>query len=268
MVNTSLDWRVEKVQLYDGKGGETPFYSTRREDNGKYLGIVGKDYKIVQNSYIQELCEKICGLQGYEVLHSLSINGGKKTLISLKTGKVRIGDDDIISQITFLNSFDKSSGVGLSFGDLTIRCANQFYKIMKGSNYSFLHNQMIETNLNKVVEMIKSLNIIQKEHYNNLDRFVSTPLSKDLAVKKINKLLDTEITVNNDEFDFKEISTRRKNQFLSIMDCYEEESVHLNETAYTLFNAITRYTTHVINNTSVGIGLQLNNAAYNMCCSL
>lgn len=267
MVNTSLDWKVEKVQLYD-KRGETPFYAIKREDNGKHLGIVGKKYKIVQNSYIQELCEKICGLNGYEVLHSLAIQGGKKTLISLKTGKVRIGDDDIISQITFLNSFDRSSGVSLSFGDLTIRCANEFYKIVKNSDYSFSHSQMVEFNLNSIIQNIAKLNIKQKEHYNNLERFVSTPLSKDLAVKKINKLLDIQVSKSEDEFDFTKVSTRRKNQFLSIMDCYEKESVHLHETVYTLFNTITRYTTHVIDNSAIGIGLHLNNTAYNMCCSL
>lgn len=266
----SLNWNVEKVQLFDGVT-PTPFYATKRMDTGLHLGIVAKNYALLQNSEVLEVCNRICGQMGYELHSGHAINGGKRTLLSVKTGNVKVADDNIISQISITNSFDRSSGIALSFIDTISRCSNEFSRIIKNKAFSFEHNSLMKMRIEDIVSKIELLNKYKEEHYNNLERFVNTSITKDLSLKAISEVLDMEFESENNGnlLSFNEdISTRKKNQFLQFVDCWEIEQKDLDDTLYCLVNSATRYSTHVLNQVYFGKGQEISNKIYDKCLQL
>lgn len=258
-----LDFKVKKVKLIDEDGLTSSFYATRRTDTGLFLGVVGKNYGLIQNDELLEFCERICNQTGYEVFLEDVLSKGKKTVLSIKTGDVKVADDTIISQISVTNSFDRSCGVHFSFCDLTLRCANQFSKIVKNSNYSFEHNANLLQNIEVVVSRIESLNVLQANHYKALVGFTKVKMSKDSAIKKIAAFLEVSI---DDKFKpYPEVSTRKANQFDNFVRCYEKEEVDLGNTVYTFYNASTRYVTHNLKQVFTGKGLKISNRVYDFC---
>ena len=191
---------------------------------------------------------------------------GKKTVLSIKTGNVKVADDTIVSQVSVTNSFDRSCGVHFSFCDLNIRCKNQFSKIIKNSSYSFDHSSNLLENIEVVMSRIENLNLLQTAHYKTLMNFATFNMNKDTAIKKIAKVL--EISIDDDFKPFPEISTRKVNQFNSFINCYEKEEVDLGNTVYTFYNATTHYVTHELNQVFTGKGLNLSNKVYDFCNQL
>lgn len=263
-----LDFLVIKEQM-DSNGVKTPFYCTKRTDNDEFLGVVGKNYPIIQNEQLLDICQKLCNQTGYEIYLEKSIDKGKKVLLSMLCGKVKVGDDIIASQISVANSHTGTTSISFSILDDTIRCSNRFFKVLSDNRLKFNHDSFMFEKIENMIKSISILNDYQKTHYNNLQRFVSTPLSKDLALK----MLASELNLQYDVFtmglkDLEDISTRKKNQFEKLVDCYEIEQSDLNETVYTGYNAITRYSTHILNQPFNGIGLKMSNNIFNNCLNL
>jgi hypothetical protein len=264
----NLNFKVGKV-IDAETNVATPFYATKRLDNGKALGIVAKGYKIFQPSEMLETVQKLCDNTGFELYGDFAINDGKKVLLSVKTGDVKIGDDNIIKQINITNSYDRSSGINFNLGSLTIRCSNQFSKIVKGSQFNFNHNSKMFENIENMIQSIRLLNNEETEYYGCLSKFVSTPLSKDLASRIIAQTLDIQFDNSNDVLLFDEdLSTRKSNIFDRFMNDYETEQADLGQTVYTLFNSATAYSTKTIKSPFSGVGLKISNDIFNKCLQL
>ena len=259
-----IDFIVGKVGLNDSETNvATPFYATKRLDNGKHLGVVAKNYPIFQPSEMLEVVNRLCSEMDYEIFADYSINDGKQVMLSVKTGNIKIGDDNIVKQINIANSFNRSTGVNFNFGNLTVRCANQFSKIVKGSQFSFDHSSRMFENIEEMIKSIKKLNELEIEHYDCLSKFVSTPLSKDLAMKLAGEILDVKFDYTNDVILFDEdLSTRKKNIFARFENSYEEEVADLGNTVYGFMNAGTNYVTHVLKQPHSGNGLRISNLIY------
>jgi uncharacterized protein (UPF0305 family) len=260
MLLNKLNWEVAKVPLQD-MGVNTGFYATKRLDNNTYLSTIGKNYPVLQNSYLLEMCQQICASTGYELYLEEPISGGKQVLISLKCAEVKVGDDKLISQISVANSFTGTTSVGFSTLDLNIRCANQFSRVLNNSAFRFNHDSFVFEKLNEMIKSIKLLNEVQEKHYFDLNRFVSTPFSKDLAIKAISKVLD--IQFENNTFT-EDTSTKKKNIYERFINSYEEEEKDLGNSLWSLTNAATNYVTHVIKQPYHGTGLKINNDIYNL----
>lgn len=262
-----LNWTVSKVQL-QYEGINTGFYATKRDDNNKFLSTIGKNYPILQNHKLLDVCQELCNQTDYKLFMERALEGGKKVLLSLLCGQVKVGDDTINSQISVANSHTGTTSVAFSILDDTIRCDNRFSKIMNVAQFRFNHDSFVFEKLEEMVTKIALLNDYQVKHYDNLRSFVSTPLIKDLALKMLGNVLDIQVNENDVMLFDEDLSTRKKNQFLKMVDCYETESQDLGETLYTCYNTITNYTTHIIEQPYSGVGLKISNDIYNNCLQL
>lgn len=136
-----LDYIVEKRPLftYDREnnkadtGIKTPeitipeYYATVRSDNDAVLGVVGKDYEIVQNTNAFSFFDAIVGGdEGIMYETAGALGKGERIFITAKLpGYIRIGNNDLIEKYLFLStSHDGYGSITAAFTPIRIVCAN------------------------------------------------------------------------------------------------------------------------------------------------
>ncbi len=140
--HAGLDYEVIKSPLFTqgramtiGNAGEIidgedisvhDYYATLRTDSNKVLGVVGKDYHIVQNRDAFSFFDSIVGGDGilYETVGALG-NGERIFITAKLPGYIRVGSNDMIEKYLFLTtSHDGSGSITAAFTPIRIVCAN------------------------------------------------------------------------------------------------------------------------------------------------
>jgi phage/plasmid-like protein (TIGR03299 family) len=136
-----LNYAVEKRPLftYDTENhyGETDiiipeidvpnYFATVRTDTEQVLGVVGKDYEIVQNVNAFEFFDAIVG-GGEGILYETAgaLGKGERIFITAKLpGYIRVGKDDFIEKYLFLTtSHDGFGSITAAFTPIRVVCNN------------------------------------------------------------------------------------------------------------------------------------------------
>jgi phage/plasmid-like protein (TIGR03299 family) len=102
------------------------YYATQRIDNNVVLGVVGKDYEIVQNVDAFSFFDSIVGGDGIQYETAGALGKGERIFITAKLpGYIRVGSDDLIEQYLFLTtSHDGYGSITAAFTPIRIVCAN------------------------------------------------------------------------------------------------------------------------------------------------
>lgn len=102
------------------------FFSTVRTDNDTVLGVVGKDYQIVQNRDAFSFFDSIVGGDGMLYETAGALGNGERIFITAKLPDyIRVGNDDLIEKYLFLTtSHDGSGSITAAFTPIRIVCAN------------------------------------------------------------------------------------------------------------------------------------------------
>lgn len=137
-----LDYKVEKMPLYTGADSsridptgnasdsgliKVPHYfASVRTDNAAPLGVVGKDYQIVQNQDAFTFFDSIAQAEGIRYETAGALGAGERIFITAKMpGHIRVGKDDLIERYIFMtNSHDGSGSITAAFTPVRIVCQN------------------------------------------------------------------------------------------------------------------------------------------------
>lgn len=129
--HAGLDYEVEKRKLFtpafEDTNIEVPnYFSTIRTDNNTVLGVVGKDYQIVQNRDAFSFFDSIVGGDGILDETAGALGKGERIFITAKLPNyIRVGNDDLIEKYLFLTtSHDGSGSITAAFTPIRIVCAN------------------------------------------------------------------------------------------------------------------------------------------------
>ncbi|MDI5887647.1 DUF932 domain-containing protein [Flavobacterium yafengii] len=129
--HAGLDYEVEKRKLFtpsmQNSTIEVPnYFSTVRSDNDAILGVVGKDYQIVQNRDAFSFFDAIVGGDGMLYETAGALGKGERIFITAKLPDyIRVGKDDLIEKYLFLTtSHDGSGSITAAFTPIRIVCAN------------------------------------------------------------------------------------------------------------------------------------------------
>jgi phage/plasmid-like protein (TIGR03299 family) len=111
------------------------YYATMRTDNGAVLGIVGKDYQIVQNRDAFTFFDSIVGGDGIMYETAGALGKGERIFITAKLpGYIEVGNNDLIEKYLFLTtSHDGSGSIMAAFTPVRIVCANTLNAAMKNT---------------------------------------------------------------------------------------------------------------------------------------
>ena len=149
-----LDYIVQKRRLFtvanetltileEGKSGihqiEVPdYYATVRTDSEAVLGVVGKDYEVVQNTDAFAFFDAIVGGDGIQYETAGALGNGERIFITAKLpGYIRVGNDDLIEQYLFLTtSHDGFGSITAAFTPVRIVCNNTLNAALRNCSYA------------------------------------------------------------------------------------------------------------------------------------
>lgn len=135
-----LDYTVEKRPLFTNslpnemaesidfpKTSVPNFFATVRNDNGSVLGVVGKDYEVVQNADAFQFFDAIVGGgNGIKYETAGALGKGERIFITAKLPDyIKVGKQDLIEQYLFLTtSHDGFGSITAAFTPTRIVCNN------------------------------------------------------------------------------------------------------------------------------------------------
>ena len=132
-----LDYEVTKEDIYtmsyncDGQPMDftkriRTHFATMRKDTGDVLGVVGKDYEIVQNKDAFTFFDSIVGGDGIQYETAGALGQGERIFITAKLPDyIKVGNDDLIEQYLFLTtSHDGFGSITAAFTPIRIVCNN------------------------------------------------------------------------------------------------------------------------------------------------
>ena len=150
--HAGLDFRVEKRPLFTYDNGNNfgnadnrkadvsvpNYFATLRTDTEEVLGVVGKDYEVVQNEDAFSFFDAIVGGDGIQYETAGVLGKGERIFITAKLPDyIRIGKDDLIEQYLFLTtSHDGFGSITAAFTPVRIVCRNTLAAALKNKSYS------------------------------------------------------------------------------------------------------------------------------------
>ena len=267
LTDTKTNWGVTKKPLACPDGYPTESFGIYRNDNNKWLGTVGKQYEIMQNSSLAEsiieasldVSDKFRGGQLYE---------GKKVYYQAELNDTQIANDTIKRYITGLNSHDGSSSIGFGFTNKVVVCQNTFHIAMKEVN-KFRHTSSAQQRVELARAEINRMLKIESGLMDNYKRMADTKISTAITKRVIADLFGFED--GDFEKETKEFSTKKINDISKFKDILDSELASHGQTLWGLFNAVTWKTNHQdakegksLENVMVGSGYRKNLNAYNI----
>ena len=93
--NEDIEIRIPEIEVSN-------YFATIRTDNQTVLGVVGKDYEVVQNIDAFSFFDAIVGGDGIQYETAGALDKGEKIFIIAKLpGYIKVGNNDLIEQYLF-----------------------------------------------------------------------------------------------------------------------------------------------------------------------
>jgi phage/plasmid-like protein (TIGR03299 family) len=204
---SGLTWEVEQTPLFMagpayGEGHFVPalestmlevkdYRANVRTDTSGVLGIVGKDYKVVQNREAFAWLDTLLG-HDVEIETAGSLQNGKRVWVLAKLPElVEVGGDEIQRYVFCANSHDGSMAVTAAATNVRIVCANTLGWALNSAtrSYKFRHTGDLSAKLEearKVMDLTLKWDAAFKELG---DELAQIPMSVDTYDNKVVKPL-------------------------------------------------------------------------------
>lgn len=270
-----LDYEVEKSPLFTKGAGiientngiemidselEVPnYFANIRTDNNTVLGVVGKDYHIVQNREAFSFFDSIVG-GGDGILYETAgaLGNGERIFITAKLPDyIRVGNrDDITEKYIFLTtSHDGSGSITAAFTPVRIVCQNTLNASLKNMSnvVRIRHTAGAKQRLDDAHKVMGLANKLSNELESTFNHWAKIKVGDDEMKKLIQlALCPNKETLNHlQKGNFDDLSTLFKN---TVDDAFAyamiSESQQMETTKGTLFgayNAVTGYFQNVRN---------------------
>ena len=200
-----LDYRVEKRRLFtfDSQNSfgnadtvqpsiEVPsYFATVRADNDAVLGVVGRDYQVVQNRDAFSFFDSIVVGEGIQYETTGALGKGERIFITAKLPNyIRVGSEDLIEKYLFLTtSHDGFGAITAAFTPVRIVCANTLNAAMHNHTNSIKirHTANAKERLQQAHKLMGISNKLSAELEEVFNQWAKVPIL-DSEVKKLIQL--------------------------------------------------------------------------------
>ena len=268
-----LDYTVDKRPLftydtdnYHANGNtdivipevEVPnFFATIRTDTDQVLGLVGRDYKIVQNVDAFSFFDSIVGGDGIMYETAGALGKGERIFITAKLPDyIKVGSNDLIEKYIFLTtSHDGYGSITAAFTPVRIVCANTLSAALHNCSNSIKirHTLSAQDRLKEAHKVMGISNLLSIQLEDIFNHWAKVRIT-DNEVKKLIQLAmvpNKEVLRNLQTGELDELSTC----FMNICDnAYEyamasptQQTDTTKGTLFGAYNAITGYFQNVRN---------------------
>ena len=268
---TGLNWEVKKEPIVHPSGLVTEHYGLYQYHLGdtqptQCFNVVKGRYTIFQNSAMADTILRATENMDVDVSKGGSLLGGSKVYLQAKLDDVYIGKSDVKRYLTVLNSHDGSASIGFGSTNTVVACSNSFHYAHKEVS-KFRHTESAQERIDSAIKSFRDTLKADKDMYDNFLKMSETRPTEHIVQAVIKNIfsLDPVSTKQSD------VSTRKVNQLREFANAYSIERDLEGDTLWGLFNAVTRYTNHVVNHSSEqkkndyimsGGGLKISNNAY------
>src|SRR6266542_712388 len=262
-----LDYTVEKRKLftYDSENNfanpdvdiiipeiEVPnYYAIVRADTDQVLGVVGKDYEIVQNKDAFTFFDAIVSGDGIMYETAGALGKGERIFITAKLPDyIKVGSDDLIEKYLFLTtSHDGFGSITAAFTPVRIVCNNTLNAAYRNCSYAtkIRHTQNAKERLeeaHKVMGISNRLADFLQGTFNNWSKVRIT----DKKLKRLIQLAmvpNKEVLQNIQRNELDDLSTCFKNMCDSVyeytMTSPSQQTETTKGTVFGAYNSITGY---------------------------
>jgi len=188
--HAGLDYTVEKRKLFtfdnENQNGnsdtdiiipeiEVPgYFATIRTDTEQVLGVVGKDYEVVQNEDAFSFFDTIVGGDGIQYETAGALGNGERIFITAKLpGYIKVGNDDLIEKYLFLTtSHDGFGSITAAFTPTRIVCNDTLKAALRNCSNSIRIRHT--ANARKGWEKPTRLWVFQTNYLNNSKAFLTS----------------------------------------------------------------------------------------------
>jgi phage/plasmid-like protein (TIGR03299 family) len=233
------------------------YYATMRTDNNAVLGVVGKDYEVVQNRDAFSFFDSIVGGDGIQYETAGALGKGECIFITAQLPDyIRVGKEDLIEKYLFLTTSHNGSGsITAAFTPIRIVCANTLNAAMhrKSNAIRIRHTVNAKQRLEQAHKVMGISNTLAIQLENIFNHWTKVPIT-DREVKKLVQAAlapNKEVLKNLREGKEDELSTCFKNM---CEDAYEygmsnpsQQMVTTKGTLFGAYNTITGYFQNVRN---------------------
>ena len=268
-----LDYAVEKRKLFtfdnENHNGNpdtdiiipeievSGYFATMRTDTEQVLGVVGKDYEIVQNVDAFSFFDAIVGGDGIQYETAGALGKGERVFITAKLpGYIQVGQQDLIEQYLFLStSHDGYGSITAAFTPVRIVCANTLNAAMRNHSNSIKirHTANAKDRLEQAHKVMGISNKLSVELEQIFNQWAKMRIS-DPEVKKLIQLAmvpNKEVLHNLRTGKQDELSTAFKNivdtvyEYAQVSPSQQQETTK--GTVFGAYNAVTGYFQNVRN---------------------
>lgn len=214
-------------------------FATVRTDTMEPLGMVGKDYQILQNIEAFDFLDSLVGDAKFETAGLYG--NGAKSFITMSTEPMKILDDEFAPYILFTNSFDGSGAVRVMFTPIRVFCSNTLVRAIKNATnkLSIRHSSNLQSRLDNARYVLLNntnyLNALKAES----EKLAVTPFSAEAFEALARRLFP----VNAEDSEL--IQVRNEAQIEALLRAYRQDDLqNFNNTAYKVVQAVADFESH------------------------
>jgi len=242
--NNNENKMVPRIEIPD-------FYATVRTDTDQVLGVVGKDYVLVQNEDAFSFFDSIIGGDGILYETAGALGNGERIFITAKLPDyIKVGNNDLIEKYIFLTtSHDGYGSISAAFTPIRIVCNNTLTAALSNCKNSIKirHTQNVKERLEQAHKVMGISNQLSEHLGTIFNKWAKIKIT-DAKVKRLIQMAmapNKEVLKNVESGNENELSTC----FVNICDKVYEYGIsspsQLTETTkgtlFGAYNAITGY---------------------------
>lgn len=242
-----LDYKIELQQIRVSNGKTIQGRkATVVKETGVPLGIVSKNYKIIQNTDAFGFFDSVVG-GGKAIYHTAgALGAGERIWILAKLPKNSVIKkvDEVEKFLLLTNSHDGRSSLRMFFTPIRVVCQNTLNMALGSANggISIKHIGSIEE---KIEEAQRALGIATL-YYTDFEKMGNAMAEKKLSVEEATLYFSQVLGI--DKKDPEEVSTRAKKKLGTFVDLFENGKganiPEVKHSLWTAYNAVAEYTDH------------------------
>ena len=258
---SKTDWTVEKKPLFGPNGEPTNGYGIFRADNDRCLGLVGSKYTITQNHEVLDMLMDAAGSVNIPAVRGGCLGMGERVYYQFQLPEVTIAGSKNLRYLTGLTAHDGLTKIGFGATNVVVICQNTFFQALKDCE-AVKHTPNHRERLAGIISSLRE-----------------SMSAEEQVIERMIKMSTTNVPEKiDDDFLFEIIgghleSTRSTNRLNNLKAAMSTEYNAHGETAYGLFNAVTRFTNHMTTYKDIdskrkalmfGSGARINQRAFDL----
>jgi len=230
--HAGLDYTVEKRNLFTYGDDTTPetedndivmewrvdvpnHYATVRIDTDEVLGVVGRDYHVVQNIDAFSFFDSIVGgKDGIRYETAGALGKGERIFITAKLPEyIKVGRNDLIEQFLFLTtSHDGFGSITASFTPIRVCCQNTLNAALRNQSNAIKirHTASAHDRLKEAHKLLSITNLLAKEMEGVFNQWAKVKITD----KQVKKLVQIAMAPNKETWQ--NLQMGKKDEFSSV----------------------------------------------------